>query len=158
MEKSTFEPRDPDWERKVRESFASQKVMATLGAELLRVVPGHCEIRLPCRDELTQQHGFIQAGIVSAIADNAGGYAGFSLFPADSSVLTVEFKINLIAPAQGERLLARGQVVKSGRTLTVCALEVFALDGAGQAGDGATRKLCASGQQTLICLHGRADV
>ncbi|MFO1098639.1 MAG: PaaI family thioesterase [Xanthobacteraceae bacterium] len=151
-------PADPDFAARVRDSFSRQGFMALLGATITRVKPGLVEIEAPFRRDLTQQHGFFHAGVTSALADTAGGYAGFSLFPADSSVLTVEFKINLIAPAQGDRLLARGQVVKSGRTLTVCALEVFALDGAGQAGDGAKRTLCASGQQTLICLHGRADV
>lgn len=143
MEKSTFEPRDPDWERKVRESFASQKVMATLGAELLRVVPGHCEIRLPCRDELTQQHGFIQAGIVSAIADNAGGYAGFSLMPPGASVLAVEFKINFLAPAEGDYLLAVAEVLKPGRTLFITRAEVYAFR-------GDRRIHCAAMQQTLM--------
>jgi len=151
-------PADPDFAARVRESFARQGFMALLGATITRVEPGLVEIEAPFRGDLTQQHGYFHAGVTSALADTAGGYAGYTLFPADSSVLTVEFKINLLAPAQGDRLSARGRVVKSGRTLTICALDVFALDGAGDAGDGANRTLCASGQQTLICLHGRADV
>jgi len=143
MEKPRFEPRDPGWERKVRESFASQRVMRTLGAELVSVAPGHCEIRLPCRDDLTQQHGFIQAGIVSSIADNAGGYAGFSLMPAGASVLAVEFKINFLAPATGDYLLAVAEVIKPGRTLVITRAEVYAWR------DGKPTH-CAAMQQTLM--------
>jgi uncharacterized protein (TIGR00369 family) len=150
-------PADPDFATRVRGSFARQGFMTLLGATITRVEPGLVEIEAPFRGDLTQQHGYFHAGVTSALADTAGGYAGYTLFPAESSVLTVEFKINLIAPAQGDRLSARGHVVKSGRTLTVCALEVFALDGSGREGDGAKRTLCASGQQTLICLHGRVD-
>jgi uncharacterized protein (TIGR00369 family) len=143
MNKPIFEPRDPDWERKVRDSLASQKVMHTLGAELASVVPGRCEIRLPCRDDLTQQHGFIQAGIVAAIADNAGGYAGFSLMPANASVVAVEFKINFLAPAAGDYLLAVGEVIKPGRTLFVTRADVYAWR-------GGTATHCAAMQQTLM--------
>jgi len=143
MDKPKFEPRDPDWERKVLDSLASQKVMRTLGAELVSVVPGRCEIRLPCRDDLTQQHGFIQAGIVAAIADNAGGYAGFSLMPADASVVAVEFKINFLAPAAGDYLVAVGEVIKPGRTLFVTRAEVYAYR------DGKPTH-CAAMQQTLM--------
>ncbi|MDO8933136.1 MAG: PaaI family thioesterase [Rhodocyclaceae bacterium] len=138
-----FEPRDPQWEAKVRESFALQKVMAYLGAELGEVRPGRCEIRLPCRDELTQQHGFIQAGIVSAIADNAGGYAGFSLMPAGASVLAVEFKINFLAPADGDYLVAVGEIIKPGKTLFITRAEVYAFK------DGVPTH-CAAMQQTLM--------
>lgn len=137
-------------ERRVRESFARQGLMAHLGAEMTQVARGRVVIVLPFREELTQQHGFFHAGGTSAIADSAGGYAGFTLFPEGSSVLTVEFKINLIAPAEGDRLEAVGTVVKSGRTLTVCTLEVFACK-------GEARKLVAVGQQTLICLEGTPD-
>lgn len=144
-----FEPRDPDWERKVRESFAAQKVMATLGATLGKVAPGYCEIRLPCRDDLTQQHGFIQAGIVSSIADNAGGYAGFSLMPVDASVLAVEFKINFLAPADGDYLLAIGQVLKPGKTLFITRAEVYAYR------EGKPPIHCAAMQQTLMNVAGK---
>jgi uncharacterized protein (TIGR00369 family) len=143
-------PSDPDYAARVRESFGRQKAMAHIGAELTRIEPGIVEIALPFRDELTQQHGFFHGGIVATIADSAGGYAAFTLFPAESSILTVEYKINLVAPAEGERLLARGRVVKPGRTLTICEIEVAAIKG------GAS-KTCALGLQTLICLHGRSD-
>jgi uncharacterized protein (TIGR00369 family) len=152
------QPADPDFVARVKMSFARQGFMALLGARITRVEPGMVEIEAPFRADLTQQHGYFHAGVTSAIADTAGGYSGYTLFPADSSVLTVEFKINLLAPARGNRLRATGRVVKSGRTLTVCALEVHALSGEGDEGDGAMKRtLCASGQQTLICLHGVAD-
>jgi uncharacterized protein (TIGR00369 family) len=145
-----FEPRDPSYESRVRDSFARQALMHTIGAALATVEPGRVEIALPYRPDLTQQHGFLHAGITSAIADSAGGYAGYSLFPAGSSVLTVEFKINLLAPAAGERFLATGEVVRPGRTLTICRLEVSAIK-------GEHRTLIAVGQQTLICLEGQPD-
>ena len=147
---SRFQPRDPAFEGRVRDSFARQALMRTIGAELARIEPGRVEIALPYRPDLTQQHGFLHAGITSAIADSAGGYAGYSLFPAGSSVLTVEFKINLLAPAAGERFLAVGEVVKPGRTLTICKLEVTAIK-------GEQRTPIAIGQQTLICLEGQPD-
>ena len=141
-----FEAKDPEFETRIRESFVRQKVMVLIGARLGRVAPGRVEIELPFRDDLTQQHGFFHAGIVGTIADSAGGYAGYTLMPAGTSVLSVEYKINLMAPAEGERLVASGQVVRSGRTLTVCDLEVMVFkDGAGS--------LCARGMQTLICLE-----
>jgi uncharacterized protein (TIGR00369 family) len=145
-----FTPSDSAYAARVRESYERQNFMTTLGAVLTLVEPGIVEIELNFAPGLTQQHGFFHAGAVSSIADTAGGYAGFSLFPADASVLTVEFKMNLLAPARGERLVARGEVIKTGRTLTVCDLRVFGVT------DDA-RSLCASGQQTLICLHGKSD-
>ena len=143
-----FQPQDPAFESRIRESFVRQKVMGLIGAVLTRVEPGRVEIELPFRDDLTQQHGFFHAGIVGTIADSAGGYAAYTLMPAGSSVLSVEYKINLMAPADGERLVARGQVVRAGRTLTVCDLEVVVLK-------GGERTLCARGMQTLICLDRR---
>jgi uncharacterized protein (TIGR00369 family) len=147
---SQFQPRDANYEGRVRDSFARQALMRTIGAELARIEPGRVEIALAHRSDLTQQHGYLHAGVTSAIADSAGGYAGYSLFPAGSSVLTVEFKINLLAPAAGERFLAMGEVIKPGRTLTICRLEVTALK-------GDQRTLIAIGQQTLICLEGTPD-
>jgi uncharacterized protein (TIGR00369 family) len=147
---SGFAPADAAFAERVRASFARQNFMSLLGARLARVEPGHVQIEVPHRDDLGQQHGFIHAGVTAAIADSAGGYAAFSLFPADSSVLTVEFKINLLAPAQGEKLIATGRVLRNGRTLTVCNFEVAAV-----ANGVAT--LCATGLQTLMCLRGRSD-
>ena len=145
-----YTPADSGFEQRVRASFARQGAMTLIGARLGRVEPGVVQIELPFRADLTQQHGYFHAGMTSAIADSAGGYAGYTLFPADSSVLTVEYKINLLAPADGERLIATGRVRKSGRTLTVCDLEVAVV----KAGSHTT---CATGLQTLICLQGKVD-
>lgn len=141
----------PACETRVRESFERQGLMRHLGAELAEVSPGLVKIRMPYSQSVTQQHGYFHAGATSAIADSAGGYAGFTLFPEGSSVLTIEFKINLVAPAQGDHLEATGKVVKSGRTLTICQLEVHGVR-------GNERTLVALGQQTLICMHGKPDV
>lgn len=148
---TALQPGDPDWETKVRESFSRQGIMTTLGAELTQVEPGLVEIAVDFRDGLSQQHGFFHAGVTSTLMDSAGGYAAFSLFPADSSILTVEFKINLLAPAEGERLLARGRVYKPGRTLTLCDVEGFVIGPKGQ-------RICAKMQQTLMRIDGRADL
>ncbi len=145
-----FEAPDPDFRRKVGDSFAQQGVMTLLGAQLVRVDPGEVVIDLPYRADLCQQHGYFHAGVTSTIADSAGGYAGFTLFPEGSSVLTVEYKINLIAPADGDKLRATGRVVKAGRTLTICDVEVLVSKDGGE-------KLCAKMSQTLICLHNRPD-
>ena len=146
-----LQPQDPGFEQRVRSSFARQKVMDLIGARLAVVEPGRVRIELPFREDLTQQHGFFHAGITSTIADSAGGYAAYSLFPAEASVLTVEYKINLIAPAKGAALLAEGRVVKPGRRLTLCDLEVFAVE------DG-DQTLCARGLQTMMRVDGRPDV
>lgn len=146
----TFTPKDPDFEARVRGSFARQGIMDLIGARITKIEPGLVEIELPHRDDLCQQHGFFHAGITSTIADSAGGYAAYSLFPADASVLTTEFKINLLAPADGELLRAVGRVVKPGRTLSVCEADVFAVK------DGAAI-LCARLLQTLMRLDGRPD-
>ena len=114
---------------RVRASFARQRVMETLGAVLTRVDSGAVEIMLAYREDLTQQHGFIHAGIVATILDSACGYAAFSLMPADVAVLTVEYKINLLRPAKGDRLVARARVVRPGKTVTVCTGDVFAQTG-----------------------------
>jgi uncharacterized protein (TIGR00369 family) len=143
-------PPDPDFERRVRASFDRQGAMRLIGARLGRLGPGYCSVELPYRDDLTQQHGYIHAGIVSAILDSAGGYAGFTLFPADASVLTVEYKLNLLAPAMGERLVAEAEVVKPGRTLAITRGEVYA-EREGK------RTLCAIMQQTLIVMAATAD-
>jgi uncharacterized protein (TIGR00369 family) len=143
-------PPDPDFERRVRESFDRQGAMRLIGARLGRLGPGFCSVLLPYREDLTQQHGYVHAGIVSAIADSAGGYAGFTLFPADASVLTVEYKLNLVAPAMGERLVAEAEVVKPGRTLAITRGEVYA-ERQGK------RTLCAIMQQTLMVMAGKPD-
>ena len=125
--------------------------MHLIGATLADVGPGYCAIALTPRPEVSQQHGYVHAGVVSALVDTAGGYAGYSLFPEDSSVLTVEFKLNLVAPAAGERLLAEAFVIKPGRTLAITRGEVHAEQ-------GGRRVLVALMQQTLMVMHGAADV
>jgi uncharacterized protein (TIGR00369 family) len=144
-------PADPDYERRVGASFAKQNIMATIGAVLTRVAPGEVEITLPVADHIGQQHGFVHAGAVATIADSAAGYAALSLMPPGAGVLTTEFKINLMAPAAGERLIARGRVVKAGRTLTISLAEVFA------EADGKTR-LIALLTASMMTVQGRDGI
>jgi uncharacterized protein (TIGR00369 family) len=120
---------DPQIERRVRESFARQVAMTTIGATIAAVRAGEVEIVLPFSDALTQQHGFIHAGVVAMIVDTACGYAALTVMPADAAVLTTEFKLNLLSPAKGERLRAVGRVVRPGRKLVVCLGDVYAEEG-----------------------------
>ena len=145
-----YEPKNPEYAQRVQASFDRQGAMALLGARLARVAPGECDIELPFKPELTQQHGYFHGGIIGTIADSAGGYAAFSLMPADSSVLTVEFKMNLLAPGDGDLLIARGRVVKAGRTLVVTQIDVFA-------SKSGRETLCATLLETLMTMHGRPD-
>jgi uncharacterized protein (TIGR00369 family) len=146
-----FEPRNPAYADRVQSSFDRQQVMALLGAKLTRLAPGECEIQLPFKPELTQQHGYFHGGIIGTIADSAGGYAGFTLMPEESSVLTVEYKMNLLAPGDGELLIARGRVLKAGRTLVVSQVDAFVVK-------GGRETLCATLLQTLMTMHGRPDL
>lgn len=143
-------PEDPLFKQKVKDSFDRQQFMKFIGAELVRVEPGFCEIQLPYKSSLTQQHGFFHAGVVGTMADNAAGYAAFSLMDPGSSILTVEFKLNLISPADGQLLIGRSNVLKHGKTLTVCRSDVFIVK-------NGTEKLCAASQSTLIELHDKKD-
>jgi uncharacterized protein (TIGR00369 family) len=145
-----MEPRDPDYAARVARSFAAQGLMATIGACLERVAPGEVEIALPVSAAVSQQHGFVHAGAVAAIADSAAGYAALSLMPPSAGVLTAEFKINLLAPA-GDRIVAVGRVVKAGRTLTLAQAEVHA-----QA--GGARRLVALLTATLMAVEGRDGI
>jgi uncharacterized protein (TIGR00369 family) len=147
----TFEPRNPDFEARVRESFARQAAMHTLGATLAVVKPGQVEITLPWAEPLTQQHGFLHAGMVATALDSACGYAGFSLMAADAAVLTIEFKINLLAPAQGQSFRMVGIVIKPGRTVTVCEGHAYAID-------GGREKLVATMGCTLMAVVGRDNI
>lgn len=122
-----FEPQDPNFEARVRASFARQRVMETFGARLVGVAPGEVAIELDFREELTQQHGYLHAGVVAAVVDSACGYAALSLAPAGAEVLSIEFKLNLLSPAAGESFAARARVVRAGRNVTVCAGDLFAL-------------------------------
>ena len=145
-----FVPSNPAFEARVRESFAHQAAMQLIGARIAEVVPGRCTLALTTRPELTQQHGFVHGGIVGMLGDSAGGYAAFSLMPADTSVLTVEYKLNLLAPARGGEIVAVGTVVKAGRTLSVVRADVFARDH-----DRDT--LIATMQQTVMAMQGMKD-
>jgi uncharacterized protein (TIGR00369 family) len=145
-----YAARDPDYAQRVRASFARQGAMTLIGAEMTELAPGYCAISIRPRPEIQQQHGYVHAGIVATLVDSAGGFAGFTLFPADSSVLTVEYKLNLLAPATGDRLVAEGFVVKAGRTLVITRGEVHAEK-------GGERTLVALMQQTLIVMHGKPD-
>lgn len=147
---STFEPLDPDYQTRVRASFARQAFMRTLGVELVHLAPGEVDLSVPFRADLTQQHGYFHAGVTATVADSAAGYAALSLYPKGTGVLTTEFKINLLRPAQGERLVARGRVVKPGRTLTICQSDVYAEKG-GREAHVATLLL------SMICLEGLED-
>lgn len=149
--KENFSPRTPDFQERVQLSFAQQSVMNLIGAELVKVVPGEVEIQIPYRKDLTQQHGFLHAGIITTVVDSACGYAALTLMPADASVLSVEFKMNFLSPAKGERFVAIGKVVKPGRTITVCSGEVFAVDEEGS-------KLIATMSATMMMLQGRPGV
>jgi uncharacterized protein (TIGR00369 family) len=147
----SFQASDPDFASRVRASFARQTVMTTLGAEMTQVAPGEIEITMPFRADLTQQHGFLHAGVLTTIVDSACGYAALSLMPANTGVLTVEYKVNFMAPAAGERFVARGRVTKPGRTLTVCAGDVFAQQ------DGSER-LIATMLTTMMAIRERAGL
>ena len=142
-----YQPLNPSFAAEVKQSFARQKVMLLFGAELILVEPGVIEISLPFRADLTQQHGYIHAGVVTAIADTACGYAAATLMPAGAEVLSVEFKVNLLRPAKGEVFLARAEVIKPGKTLTVVRADVFSLSGVDE------RLLIASMLGTMFCLQ-----
>lgn len=148
--KTEFKPKSKNFKKKVEESFERQKFMSFINAKLVDVKPGYCEIQVPYHSNLTQQHDFFHAGIVGTIADNAAGYAAFSLMAENSSVLTVEYKINLVAPAKGEFLLGKAKVIKNGRTLTICQSEVFACE-------KKTQKLCAIAQVTIMDMTETID-
>ena len=121
---TTFTAQDPEFESRVRASFEKQRFMATIGARLARVAPGEVDVELSMRDDLVQQHGFLHAGVLASAADSACGYAALSLMPPGAAVLSIEFKINMLAPAAGDRIVARGRVLRAGRTVTVCWGEV----------------------------------
>ena len=145
----THAPRDPDYQARVRASFARQAAMATLGAEIAHLAAGEVDLRMPYRAELTQQHGFVHAGIIGTLADSACGYAAYTLMPPEAAILSVEFKLNLLAPAAGEAFVARARVKKAGRTLSVVTADVFALR------DGGEERLVAAMQGTMMAVLDR---
>lgn len=144
----SFEPIDPNFDARVRESFARQRVMQTLGIVIERLVPGEIGLLMPYAEAYTQQHGFVHAGIMTTALDSACGYAAFSLMPADADVLTVEFKTNLLAPAKGSHFTFRARVVKPGRMITVCDAQAYAHGNDGE-------KLVATMTGTLMALLPR---
>jgi uncharacterized protein (TIGR00369 family) len=143
-----FVPKDPDYERRVRESFARQRAMETFGARLLRVAPGEVEIGFDSDGAFTQQHGYLHAGVVTALVDTACGYAALSLSEPGAEVLSVEFKLNLLSPAAGESFAARARVVRAGRNITVCAGDFYALKG------GGPEKIVATMLATMMKVAG----
>ncbi len=147
----TLTPKDPGFDARVRASFDRQGIMRTIGASLDAVAPGEVAIRFAPKDELSQQHGFVHAGIVATVLDSACGYAAFSLMPADAGVLTIEFKISLLAPAQGEYLVATGRVRKPGRNVTFAEGEMHA-----HSGDES--KLVATMSASMMTVQGRPDI
>ena len=151
MSQPFFEPRCAHYADRVRESFARQGAMHTLGARLGRLEPGAVDIELDWAAALTQQHGFLHAGMVATALDSACGYAGFTLMAEDAAVLTIEFKTNLLAPARGERFRMEGRVLKPGRTITVCEGKAFAIDGGHE-------KLVATMGCTLMAVTGREHI
>lgn len=151
MAQDTYEPKDEGYAQRVRDSFALQGAMGTIGATLGGIAPGTVEILLDWAPGLTQQHGFLHAGMVATALDSACGYAGFTLMPAGAGVLTIEFKINLLAPAKGQRFRMVGQVVKPGRTITVTEGRAYAID-------NGREKLIATLGATLMTITGRDDV
>ncbi|MGH6640480.1 MAG: PaaI family thioesterase [Polaromonas sp.] len=151
MDSPRFEPQDPGYAARVRDSFVRQGAMATIGATLAAIEPGRVVIELDWAPALTQQHGFLHAGMVATALDSACGYAGFTLMPAEAAVLTIEYKINLLAPAKGQRFRMVGTVVKPGRTVTVAEGRAYALD------DG-KEKLVATMGCTLMAVTGRDNI
>ena len=143
----TDRPPNPSFIEEIKQSFARQSVMALIGAKLGTIEPGIVEITLPYRSDLTQQHGYLHAGIVTTIADSACGYAAFSLTTAGSEVLSVEFKVNLLRPARGSHFVARGEVIKSGRTLTVVRGDVFGFS------EDDKKELIATMLATIMCVR-----
>lgn len=141
---------NPAFADEIRNSFAKQTIMGLIGGELTRIEPGLVEISLTYRPDLTQQHGYVHAGIVTTIADSACGYAAYSLMPPDSDVLAVEFKVNLLRPAKGDRFVARAEVIKPGKTLTVVRADVVAIAGGGD------RELVATMLGTMMRLPRRS--
>ena len=151
MAAQQFEPQDPDYAARVRASFDRQGALQPIGAVLASVGPGTAVVEMAWAQPLTQQHGFLHAGMLATALDSACGYAGFSLMPADAAVLTIEYQINLLAPAKGQRFRMEGVVVKPGRTITVVEGKAFAID------EG-REKLVATMNATLMAVYGREGV
>lgn len=146
-----FSAKTTDYAKRVADSFARQAALATMGAKLISVAPGEVIVEMLHDDRFTQQHGFVHAGVTTTLLDTACGYAAFSLMPEDAGVLTVELKINLLAPAAGEKFVFVGRVLKPGRTVTFCEGEAFAVS-------GDTKKRIATLSATMMTVLGRDDI
>ena len=145
-----LEPKNPDFRTAATATFDRQPAMRTLGISLARLEPGEVDLEMPYAEAFTQQHGFVHAGIITAGLDNACGIAAFTLMPADTGILTVEFKTNLLAPAKGDRFMFRARVIKPGRTLTICDAQAFAVQ-------GGRERLIATMTGTLMALPLRSE-
>ena len=150
MTTTVFKPRDPEWEARIRDSFARQSFMTLIGGEIASASPGHCVVALRARPDLCQQRGFLHGGVTTALADTAAGFAAYSLMPANSAPLTVELKINLMSPAIGDRFVASARVLRPGRTLTIVEVDVHAESKAGST-------LIARMLATMICIQNTPD-
>lgn len=148
---TTFEPKTPDYARRVRDSFAKQSALASIGAEITHIEPGEARISMARSEGVLQQHGFVHAGVLTTVVDSACGYAALSLMPEGGGVLSVEFKVNLIAPAKGDLFIAIGRVVRPGRTITVCTGVVEAHD------DGNVREVAIM-QATMMWIQDRPGI
>ncbi|MGD8191384.1 PaaI family thioesterase [Brevibacillus ginsengisoli] len=149
IQRPVFTPQNPDFESAVQTEFEMQAFMKLIGAKLVKIAPGEVEILLPFREDLTQQNGYLHAGIVTTIVDNACGFAALTLMPPGASVLSVEFKVNLLSPAIGTEFIARGEVIKPGKTITVCSGEVYSM------GEHEP-KLVSSMSATMFTARGRS--
>ena len=147
---SAHQPQKAEFEQRVRESFAWQGLINTLNGELTLLEPGQTHIQMPFDERFTQQDGFLHAGVVTTLMGSACGYAAYTLMPENSRVLSVEFKVNFLNPAQGEHFRAEGRVIKPGKTLTVCEGKLFALS-------GVQEKLVAVMQSTMICIRNQIN-
>ncbi|MCW8890015.1 MAG: PaaI family thioesterase [Sedimenticola sp.] len=143
-----FEPRNPNYVRRVREAFEGQPMLASLGVELFKIDPGYCELHLPYRPDISQNHGYFHGGAIATLADVSGGFAGWSLLPEGMWIVTVEYKTNIVAPGRGEKLIGRGRVVRSGRSLTTTEIEVLAIN-------NGREQLCATALQTLMSVEAK---
>lgn len=149
---STFTPKDPDYELKVRESFAKQTAMTTLGASIASVAPGRVDLSLPFAPHIAQQHGFVHGGVIAAVLDSAAGYAAATLLPAEAGILSVEFKVNFLAPATGSKFIFHGRVKKGGRQLSFTEAEAVAVSEDGK------KRVIATMQATMMAIYGRDGI
>lgn len=143
-----FKPSNPDYAAQVQQAFDGQPMLATMGVELFHTEPGYCELHLPYRADISQNHGYFHGGAIATLADVSGGFAGWSLLPEGMWIVTVEYKTNIVAPGRGEKLIGRGRVIRAGRSLTTTEIEVLAVE-------QGEERLCATALQTLMAVEAR---